>query len=177
MAGERDSRDFEKTILPHLNEAYRLARRLMRGAPEAEDVVQDVMVRALTYFRTFNGTNARAWTLQIVRNTAYAALRKQRDTTLMPPLDPVAPSFDLATLADPQADPEVLLAHTQERRELRTLLDELPVPLRECVVLHEFNGCSYKEVATITETPIGTVMSRLWRARRMLIKRAAGSKS
>jgi len=189
MAGERDPLEFEKTVLPHLDGAYSLARWLMRGAPEAEDVVQEAMLRALTYFRTFSGTNARAWTLQIVRNTAYAALRKQRDTNLMLRLDAGPPSLDAddtpgsdeewnlgATLADPYADPEELLAQAQERRQLQTLLEELPLVLRECIVLHELHGFSYKEIAAITETPIGTVMSRLWRARRMLIKRAAESK-
>ena len=177
MTAKRDSRDFEKTVLPHLDGAYSLARWLMRSAPEAEDVVQDAMLCALTYFRTFNGTNARAWTRQIVRNTAYAELRKQRDAPVMNWLDTVAPSFDLETLTDPCVDPEALLAQAQERRRLQALLEELPAALRECIIRREFSGLSYKEIATISETPIGTVMSRLSRARRMLIKRVAESKS
>jgi RNA polymerase sigma-70 factor (ECF subfamily) len=92
-------------------------------------------------------------------------------------LDTVAPSFDLEALTDPCVDPEALLAQAQERRRLQALLEELPAALRECIIRREFSGFSYKEIATIAETPIGTVMSRLSRARRMLIKRVAESKS
>jgi RNA polymerase sigma factor (sigma-70 family) len=176
MANE-DPIDFESVVVPHLDEAYNLARWLMRGASEAEDVVQEAMLRAFTYFRTFQGTNARAWILKIVRNTAYTALRERQDSTVTLPLDTGDGeewSFPTA-IADPDASPEALFAKAQEHELLETLLAELPVILRECIILHEFNGLSYKEIAAITDTPIGTVMSRLWRARRALIKFAARS--
>jgi RNA polymerase sigma factor (sigma-70 family) len=181
MTGDRELPDFESVILPHLDEAYSLARWLMRGASEAQDVVQEAFVRALTYFHTFNGTNARAWILQIVRNAAYSALRKQRDAGVILPLDVHDLDDDddewsaAVVLCDPCADPEALLAEAQERKRLDVLLGELPVALRECIVLHDINGFSYKQIAAIIDAPIGTVMSRLWRGRRMLIKLAAES--
>jgi RNA polymerase sigma factor (sigma-70 family) len=180
MTDAPDPLDFERTVLPHLAGAYSLARLLMHGAPEAEDVVQEAILRALTYFHTFNRTNARAWMLQIVRNTAYDALRRQRDANLMLRLDAGLSPFDSGrdeelkvapTLADPSTDPEAHLAQAQEHELLESLLEELPVMLRASIVLHELHELSYKEVAEITNAPIGTVMSRLWRARRALIKR------
>lgn len=172
-----DPIDFERVVLPHLDEAYQLARWLMGSASEAEDVVQEAMLRAFKYFRSFNGTNAKAWTLQIVRNTAFSALRKRKDAPVTLPLDiddEEEPSFS-AALTDPNAGPEAILAKAQDHKLLETLLAKLPVPLRECIVLHELNGLSYKEIAAVIEAPIGTVMSRLWRARRALVELAARS--
>jgi len=176
MTNEQDPIDFESVIVPHLDEAYNLAHWLMRSASEAEDVVQDAMLRALTYFRTFKGTNARAWTLKIVRNTAYTALRGRQDAGVTLPLGTDdGDEWCFPAIPDPAADPEALLARVQEHKLLETLLAQLPVMLRECIVLHELNGFSYKEIAAITDLPIGTVMSRLWRARQALVKLAAGS--
>jgi len=174
MTTEQDPIDFESAILPHLDEAYDLAHWLMRSASEAEDVVQDAMLRAFAYFGTFKGTNARAWTLKIVRNVAYGALRKRQDAISTLPLGTDDECCFPAAIADPAASPEALLSKAQEANILETLLAELPVILRECIVLHELNGLSYKEIAAITDLPIGTVMSRLWRARRALVKLAAG---
>src|SRR5215471_11358272 len=138
--GERHSLDFERVVMLHLDGAYVLARRLMRGTPEAEDVVQEAMLRALTYFHSFHGPNARAWVLRIVRNTAYDALRKRRHDYLTLRLDAGPPTHaDNAaldnnedrnlgtTVADPYANPEALLIQAQEPRQLQTLLKELPV--------------------------------------------------
>ena len=172
--GEPEPFDFATVVLPHLNEAYNLARWLMRSTVEAEEVVQEAMLRALNYFQSFRGSNARAWVLQIVRNVAYAALHKQRQAPVMLPLDADGADNEtgLAALVDPTGDPEVLLARLQDGRRLDELLGALPVELRECVILFELNGASYKEIAAITGTPIGTVMSRLWRARRLLVRLA-----
>jgi RNA polymerase sigma-70 factor (ECF subfamily) len=170
---------FEALVLPHLDDAYNLARWLVRNTPDAEDVMQEAMLRALRYFASFNGTNPRAWLLQIVRNAAYAQLRRTQGTQTVPLSgtdgDGSDHEWSADAVVDPQEDPETVLAKAQERQQLDALLEALPVDLRECLVLRELKECSYKEIAVITETPIGTVMSRLWRARRMLVKLAAES--
>jgi RNA polymerase sigma-70 factor (ECF subfamily) len=168
---EEGDSDFEAVVLPHLDEAYNLARWLMRSPSDAEDVVQEAMLRALTYFATFRGDNARAWLLQIVRNAAYTMLR-QRAVPDTAPLEDQGLGA-AATLHEAGLSPEALLARVQARRQLDSLLAELPVELRECIVLFELNQATYREIAAITGVPIGTVMSRLWRARRMLIRLAA----
>ena len=166
-----DTVSFASVALPHLDAAYNLARWLTGSREEAEDVVQEAMLRALTYFPSFRGGNARAWVLQIVRNTAYAALKVKRGLKLVPlgaevdggaPIEPV----------DPGDDPEAALLRARERNELERLLDALPIELRETLVLRELQELSYREIAEVTEAPIGTVMSRLWRARRMLVAAA-----
>jgi RNA polymerase sigma factor (sigma-70 family) len=166
MMGMAPSPDtFAQLALPHLDAAYNLARWLMRDADAAEDVVQEAMVRALTYFPGFRGENPRGWLLQIVRNTAYASMKLNRGAVLVP-IDE-GPGDDIADLRD---DPEVALSRAQDRRTLETLMARLPVELRETLVLREFEELSYKEIARVTATPIGTVMSRLWRARRLLTR-------
>ena len=172
--------DFEAAVLPHIDEAYNLAHWLMRNTSDAEDVLQEAMLRALIYFPSFRGSNARAWVLQIVRNAAYSALQKHKNTAaLIVSLEQDAGTDNHdriagTTLCDSSSTPEAILLRVQECEKLDALLAELPVELRECLILFELNGVSYKEISAITETPIGTVMSRLWRARRMLIERAAG---
>jgi len=167
--------DFEAVVLPHLDEAYNLARWLMRSPSDAEDVVQEAVLRALTYYASFRGGSARAWLLQIVRNTAYSMLRQRAAPETVPLDEDEAIHADemAAMLSEAGVSPEALLARVQARRQLNSLLAELPVELRECVVLFELNQATYREIATITGVPIGTVMSRLWRARRMLIRLAA----
>jgi len=145
--------------LPHLNSAQNLARWLVRDPILAEDVVRDALLRALSYCAKFQGDDARSWLLQIVRNAAYAALEKravlgQKEFLKLPNL-----AGDLETVP---SKPPVL-------KPLERMLFALPVELRECLVLRELEGCSYKEIARVTETPIGTVMSRLWRARQTLL--------
>ncbi|HXP31866.1 MAG TPA: sigma-70 family RNA polymerase sigma factor [Stellaceae bacterium] len=158
------SESFEQVAVPHLDAAYNLARWLMRGADEAEDVVQEAMVRALTYFPSFRGDNARGWILQIVRNTAYASMKLNRGAALVP-IDDEESGLQLV---DPGDDPEATLLRSEDRQTIEHLLARLPVELREVLVLREIEELSYKEVAAIAGVPIGTVMSRLWRARRLL---------
>ena len=156
---------FEQVVLPHLDAAYNLARWLLHDPTLAQDVVQDASIRALGYFATFRGGDARAWLLRIVRNTAYDALasRKRENTTS---LDGITPELDPP---DPADDPETALSRRQDLRTLGQALASLPVELRECLVLRELEEMSYKQIAQVTGLPIGTVMSRLWRARQALL--------
>jgi RNA polymerase sigma-70 factor (ECF subfamily) len=160
---EGDAADFARIALPHLDAAYSLARWLVRDPTLAEDVVQDAMLRGLTYIRSFRGENPRAWLLQIVRTSAYTRLAARRDTAEVP-LDP-EPAADIPDTAD---DPEAALAQRQRHATLEQALAALPAELREVIVLRELEDMSYRDIARITGVPLGTVMSRLWRARRAL---------
>src|ERR1700738_1192360 len=156
-----DSQDrarFEQLVLPHLDAAFNLSRWLMRGRADAEDVAQEAMLRALRFFRVFPGGDARAWLLQIVRNTCYTWLEKNRSVDL-------TTEFDEELHAQPSVSPEALAIAGDNRGRLTRALEELPARFREVLVLRELEGCSYKEIAAITSAPIGTVMSALARAR------------
>lgn len=156
--------EFEATVLPHLDAAYNLARWLTRNTADADDVVQEAALRAATYFAGFRGTNPRAWLLQIVRNVAYASKTLVRGAVLVGlPGESGAPD-----LVDPGDDPETALMRREDVRRVTRLLGSLPAELREILVLREIEEFSYKEIAQVTETPIGTVMSRLWRGRQLL---------
>lgn len=165
MAGRPVHEPFEAAVLPHLDAAFNLARWLMRSHGDAEDVVQEALVRALTYFPGFRGTNPRAWLLQIVRNTAYASMKLNRGSATRPA---GMPHPDDAALVDPGDDPEKALMKRQDEARIARSIAALEVELRETLVLRELEEMSYKEIAHITGVPIGTVMSRLWRARRSL---------
>lgn len=149
---------FEQLVLPHIDAAFNLARWLMRSRSDAEDVAQESMMRAFKFFRGFHGGDARAWLLQIVRNTCYTWLEKNR------PVE-AATEFDEELHTQPSATPETLAIAGDNRERLTRALEELPARFREVLVLRELEGCSYKEIATITSMPIGTVMSALSRAR------------
>jgi RNA polymerase sigma factor (sigma-70 family) len=162
----RDDDSFDSVVLPHLDDAYNLARWLVRDAAAAEDIVQEAALRALTYFAGYRGANPRAWLLQIVRNAAYASAALDRGVRMVPiDEDGTAAGQELASVAD---DPEAALLRSRDARQVRELIAALPVELREPLVLREIEELSYKEIADITKTPIGTVMSRLFRARRLL---------
>jgi RNA polymerase sigma factor (sigma-70 family) len=171
-ASSRES--FEAAILPQLDAAHNLARWLMRDAAAAEDVLQEAMLRALTYFPSFRGGNPRAWLLQIVRNTAYDALKLDRAAQFVPLAgsseDDETAEVDLPSGED---DPETTLIKSRDLRRLQELISGLPIELRETLVLRELEELSYKDIAAVTQVPIGTVMSRLWRARRALLQAAA----
>jgi RNA polymerase sigma factor (sigma-70 family) len=165
--------DFQAVVLPHLDAAYNLARWLVRDAALADDVVQDAFLRALKYFASFRGGSARAWLLQIVRNVAYAQFEAQQSrmevslATRTGAEDEEEESIEMS-IPDPAPDPEATLLHQQERSLLEKGLNSLPVKLRECIVLRELEELSYKDIAQVTGVPIGTVMSRLARARQAL---------
>ncbi len=164
---ENGVRSFEQVVLPHLDAAYNLARWLVRDPSLAEDVVQDAVLRALQYFASFRGDGGggRAWLLQIVRNAAYAAVKGKRTGTEVP-LD----TDDAMALPDPGPGPEAQLAQRQDLQQLDQALAALPMELRECLILCELERLSYKDIARVTGVPIGTVMSRLWRARQALMR-------
>jgi len=168
-----DAGRFEQAVMPHLDAAHNLARWLVRDATLAEDVTQDAVVRALGYFASYRGGDARAWLLQIVRNAAYTALAaRQRGREAH--LDDGPGSGDDAPalqVPDPADDPEAALARSEGLQRLDRALEALPVELRECLVLRELEDLSYKEIAHVVGVPVGTVMSRLWRARQALSRR------
>jgi RNA polymerase sigma factor (sigma-70 family) len=165
---------FEAVILPQLDAAHNLARWLMREETAAEDIVQEAMLRALHYYPSFRGENPRAWLLQIVRNTAFDALKLDRNIRFVP-LGPASEEDDdaLIDLPSGEDDPETSLIKLRDQRRLHELIRGLPVELRETLVLRELEELSYKEIAEVTQTPIGTVMSRLWRARQALLRAVA----
>jgi RNA polymerase sigma factor (sigma-70 family) len=164
--------DFEQVVLPHLNAAHNLARWLVGDATLAEDVVQDAALRALSYFGSYRGGDGRAWLLRIVRNAAYGALAARRRSGAAS-LEDVGLTGDGESTAmqvtEPADDPEAALVRREGFARLDQALAALPAELRECLVLRELEELSYKEVAHITGVPIGTVMSRLWRARQALM--------
>ena len=172
MSAERTSQpSFEAIALAHLDAAYNLARWLTRDAVLAQDVVQDAMVRGLKYFSSFRGDNPRAWLLQIVRNVAFGRIG-ERSTDLS--LDAKLEGNESAAAfhTDPLQAPEAVMEQAQTRDTVEQLLKTLPLELRECIVLRELEELSYKEIARIIDAPIGTVMSRLWRARQLLAQQA-----
>ena len=154
------SRVFEETVLPHLDAAYNYARWLTRNDAEAEDVVQDVCVRAIRFFPSLRDEDARGWLFAIVRNTWFSRVSRRNGTAKALSLDGhhVDP-------ADGALDPEAQLLRQNVVGRVRAAIEQLPVDFREVLVLREIEGMSYKEIAAVVRVPIGTVMSRLARAR------------
>jgi RNA polymerase sigma factor (sigma-70 family) len=156
--------------MPYIDEAYRLARWLTANGTDAEDVVQDASLRAFRAIRSYAGGNPRAWLLSIVRNTAYSWLRKNRPATIISVEDLEAVELEHAKPGENHDDtPEALLIAKVDAEQLRATIANLPAPFRETLVLRDIEGLDYREIAEVTEVPIGTVMSRLARARRRLI--------
>ncbi len=170
MPGPSRNDSFEAVVLPHLDAAYNLARWLVRDPVAAEDVVQEAMLRALSYFSSFRGVNPRAWLLQIVRNAAYSARDRDGRAVLVPIGQEEEAGIAEDELVSAADDPEAALINTRRDRQVHELIAALPAELREALVLRELEELSYKEIAEITRTPIGTVMSRLFRARRFLAR-------
>jgi RNA polymerase sigma-70 factor (ECF subfamily) len=161
---------FEETVMAHLDAAYNLARWLARDERDAEDVVQEACLRAFRFYASFHGGNARAWLLAIVRNTYYSWLEKNRaqaqnveftDDTV------AAVEYDLATTGD---SVERLLQQEDTRRLVHRALESIPAEFREVIVLRELEDLSYRDIAQIAGIPLGTVMSRLSRARKMMLQ-------
>jgi RNA polymerase sigma-70 factor (ECF subfamily) len=157
------ARLFEERVMPHLDAAYNLARWLAGNDHDAQDVTQEASLRAFRFLGSFRGENARAWLMTIVRNTFYTWLRKNR-----PPEQTLEITDDALNIEDSAAN--ALTVHPQfaDADAVRRAIADLPVEFREIVILREMEGFSYKEIADVAEVPIGTVMSRLARARKLL---------
>ena len=168
-----DRSEFDEVFLPHMAEAYRLAQWLTGNASDAEDVVQDAALRAFRGIRSFGAVNARAWSLTIVRNTAYSWLMKNRPKT-------VVFSNDLSAAEQQELEheglqgtrvetPEEIALFKADAAAIQKALAQLQPQFREVIVLREINQMNYRDIAEITNVPIGTVMSRLSRGRQLLI--------
>ncbi|MFA6984669.1 MAG: sigma-70 family RNA polymerase sigma factor [Arenimonas sp.] len=155
---------FEQQVLPHLDAAHGLARWLTRAEHDAEDVLQEAMLRAYRYYDGCSDGNARAWLLTIVRNTFYT-LHKQAAASLQDEFDET-----IHGAVDDAPTPEAQLLRDADAGQLRQAIEKLPLEFREVLVLREFEECSYKEIAEITGLKLGTVMSRLARARDRLAR-------
>ena len=169
-----DTTRFDTNVMVHLDAAYNLARWLTRDERDAEDLVQEACLRAFKFLETFRGGNARAWLLSIVRNTYYSGLKKNRFTALNVPFDEdrlqedddETNSWTACDVEDPLRE----LEREEAKRSIRAALDELPDEFREVIVLREFEELSYQDIARIAQIPLGTVMSRLSRARKLLYR-------
>ena len=158
MSGSGPGEVFARVVTPHLPAAYRLALWLLRDKATAEDVVQDAAERAFRHIATFRGDNACAWVLRIVRNQALETLAKSRPTAELD--DDLQDNAPLADAAVFRAEGDTVL---------HAALAALPPTLRECLVMRELEEMSYRDIAEIVGVPVGTVMSRLWRARQLLM--------
>ena len=160
----------DAVLLPHLDAAYNLARWLTRNDHDAEDVVQEAFVRAMRYFHAFRGGDARAWMLGIVRNTAFTWLAKNRPAEVVAVDDEQLGELAAASTeaAIPDGNPEVVLLRSANRLLVNQAIEALPIAYREVLVMREIEDMGYKEIAAVAEIPVGTVMSRLSRARDLL---------
>ena len=165
MTDESKTRHFEALVLPHLGAAWNLARWLTRNDHDAEDVVQEALLRAYRFFEGFRGAQCRPWLLAIVRNTAFSWMGANRTTV---PLDEYGAhqGQDIGGV-DPD-NPESLASRGDDRKRVNVALARLPVEFREVLVLRELEDLSYREIAQVTAIPLGTVMSRLARGRKLL---------
>jgi RNA polymerase sigma-70 factor (ECF subfamily) len=162
---------FEAQALPHLDAAYNLARWLSRSPADADDIVQDAMIRAYRAFDDVKGGDVKPWLLTIVRNCFLtSAARRTKERKIIPLIDD-GHDGDNDTYVDDKPDPEIALMHADEGRKLSRLMAGLPQDFREVVILREMEDLPYRDIAEIIGVPIGTVMSRLARGRAMLKER------
>ena len=174
LSSQRSTRRFGDLALPHLDSAYNLARWLTRDDHDAQDVVQEAYLRAFRSFGGFRGDNARPWLLAIVRNTCYTWLKEHRRAEVEVPYDDEVHGGDARAAGSDGANdinPEAILARLDDVRLVNEALAQLPVGYREVVVLRDIEDLSYKEIALIAGLPMGTVMSRLARGRKLLVTR------
>jgi RNA polymerase sigma-70 factor (ECF subfamily) len=166
MSDEEDRKRFESLAMPHVDAAYNLARWLTHNDHDAQDVAQEALVRAMRYMGGFRGDSARAWLLQIVRHTCYSWLKDNRPAEKISLDDADDAWLDIAA---PAADePHSLAMRKADRLQINAAIAALPVAFREVLVLRELEELSYNDIARIAEVPLGTVMSRLARARGLM---------
>lgn len=174
---EAECARFKRLMLPHLDAAYALAFWLTRNEDEAHDAVQEAYLRAFHYFASFRGEDGRGWMLKIVRNACFELRQRERHAAMAGELDERALDPEQvaagAVIAFPR-NPEAAAIERASGEEVRRCLRELPHEFREVLVLRELHDCSYKEIAAIAGIPLGTVMSRLARARRLMLARLTG---
>src|SRR6201997_1911707 len=168
ISGFDDNALFASVFMPHIDAAYNLAYWLTRNRSDAEDVVQEASLRAFRGIRGFAGGSARAWVLRIVRNSAYSWLHKNHPSAVITVEDLEVVAAAHAKPGDPDAEtPEAAVIANADAEHLRAAIAALPTPFREAIVLRDIEGLDYRQIAEATEVPIGTVMSRLARARSM----------
>ena len=165
MQEESKATQFEAIVLPHFGAAYNLARWLVRDDQDAEDVVQEAYMRAFRFFGGYSGGDSRSWLLTIVRNTCYTWLQQNRSRELTEPIDDKLDEVGIST-----ENPETRLLQTLDAQRVRQALQDLPIEFREVLIMREMEELSYKQISTIADLPIGTVMSRLARGRKRLRK-------
>ena len=167
--------EFDRTFLPHMDAAYNLARWLMRNDQDAQDVVQEAFLRAFRFAGGFRGGDAKAWLLAIVRNAAFTWMKRNRGDNSPVEFDE---SFHVEEFTESGLEADAI--KKVDRAMIQSALEDLAVEFREVLVMRDIEGLSYKEIAQVADLPIGTVMSRLARARRRLarlIKKRIGKES
>ena len=166
MSEDENRRRFESLAMPHLDAAYNLARWLTHNDHDAQDVVQEALLRALRYIGSFRGDSARAWLLQIVRHTCYSWLRENRpaERILFDDADDAWQNVPAPAMDEPQA----VAMRNADRVQINQAIAALPIAFREVLVLRELEDFSYNDIARIADIPLGTVMSRLARARGLM---------
>ncbi|MGA7431085.1 MAG: sigma-70 family RNA polymerase sigma factor [Xanthobacteraceae bacterium] len=180
MTGEANveqerARRFRDAALPYLDDVYTLARYLMRNPADAEDAVQECYLRALRHFDSYRGPAMKPWLLTILKNVCYAEFARRGKHEVPTDFSDAEPVAADPVWQEPQATPESAMLRRQDDATIRRLVDALPAPFRDAIVLREINDLSYQEIAEVAGVPVGTVMSRLARARAML--RAAWNSS
>lgn len=167
MTDKDESRRFEQLMFPHLSAAYNLARWMTRNEDDARDIVQEAYLRAYKYFAGFHGEDARAWLLAIVRKACYTWFERNKQALLTTIFDE---AIHESAQCESQIDnnPESLMLQAQDIQRLNQTIAALPMEFREVLVLRTLEDLSYKEIATVIDIPIGTVMSRLSRARKLI---------
>jgi len=169
VAEQERMRRFRDAALPHLDDLYTLARYLMRNPTDAEDAVQECYLRALRHFDSYRGPAMKHWLLAILRNVCNAEFaRRGKEEVPTDFAQDESTAEDMPMWQEPEASPEKMMLRQQDGATIRRLVAELPEPFREAIVLREVNDLSYQEIAEVAGVPVGTVMSRLARARAML---------
>jgi RNA polymerase sigma-70 factor (ECF subfamily) len=175
VADQARAQRFEQLVLPHLDAAYNLARWLTRDPDQAQDVVQEAYRRAYQFFDRFQGDNARPWLLKIVRNTYYTGLKQAHAGYVHVAVEDHLPEVETTEWAlggeAAAGDPERTWLQQEDRQLITQALEQLPVEFREIVILRELEDLSYKAIAQLVDIPVGTVMSRLARGRKLLAHR------